>query len=63
MQIDGQRMVFGHVEQAWIFAVDGTLVTTLHKPSSFDASVLPKGVYLVKMKNKNVVRVGKITMK
>jgi len=25
--------------------------------------VLPKGVYLVKMKNKNVVRVEKITMK
>lgn len=63
LQVDGRSMTFAHVEQAWIFAVDGTLVTTLHKPSSFDASVLPKGVYLVKMKNKNVVRVEKITMK
>ena len=63
LQMDGRSMTFAHVEQAWIFAVDGTLVTTLHKPSSFDASVLPKGVYLVKMKNKNVVRVEKITMK
>ena len=56
-------MTFAHVEQAWIFAVDGTLVTTLHKPSSFDASVLHKGVYLVKMKNKNIVRVEKVTIK
>ena len=43
--------------------VDGTLVNTLHKPSSFDVSMLHKGVYLVKMKNKNIVRVEKVTIK
>ena len=54
---------FSNVEKAWIFGVDGSLVKVLDNPQQYEIKSLPKGIYLVKMLNNNVIRTQKVVIK
>ena len=60
LTVDGLN--FTHVEKAWIFTTDGVLVKALNNPTTYNVNALPKGIYLVKMQNKNVIRTYKVTI-
>ena len=62
LQVTNEALNFNNVEKAWIFSVDGRLVEYLTSPQSYRTNKLAKGVYLVKMQNKNVIRSQKITV-
>jgi len=61
--MDAEALNFTNVEQAWIFATDGSLMATLNHPTSFKIASLAPGVYLVKMQNKNIIRTQKVTIR
>ena len=61
--MDAEALNFTNVEQAWIFATDGSLMATLNHPTSFKVASLAPGVYLVKMQNKNIIRTQKVTIR
>ena len=54
---------FSNVEKAWIFGVEGSLVKVLDNPQQYEIKSLPKGIYLVKMLNNNVIRTQKVVIK
>ena len=54
---------FSNVEKAWIFGVDGSLVKVLDNPQQYEIKSLPKGIYLVKMLNNNIIRTQKVVIK
>lgn len=54
---------FSNVEKAWIFGVDGSLVKVLDNPQQYEIKSLPKGIYLVKMLNNNVICTQKVVIK
>lgn len=58
-----KNLKFTNVEQAWIFGVDGSLVKVLNNPQQYEIKSLPKGIYLVKMLNNNVIRTQKVVIK
>ena len=51
---------FQNVDEAWVYDVNGMLVKHLLNPTSFDASQLAGGVYLVKMQSGKVLRSQKV---
>lgn len=57
--VDG-KFQFQNVEKAWVYDASGVLVKYLVNPTSFDASQLASGVYLVKMQNGNILRSTKL---
>ena len=59
----GKDLKFSNVEKAWIFGVDGSLVKVLDNPQQYEIKSLPKGIYLVKMLNNNVIRTQKVVIK
>lgn len=60
---NADQLNFENVEKAWIYTVDGQLMQTLVNPTTVATTTLAKGVYLVKMQNKNIMRTVKLTVK
>ena len=58
-----KNLKFSNVEKAWIFGVNGSLVKVLDNPQQYEIKSLPKGIYLVKMLNNNVIRTQKVVIK
>ncbi len=55
---------FKNTQSVWIYSVDGKLMLRKNlKSSQVNVSNLPKGVYMVRMLNKGVVRSGKLIKK
>ncbi len=55
---------FENTESVWIYSLEGKLMLTKNlKSSQVNVSTLPKGVYMVKMLNKGVIRSAKLIKK
>ncbi len=55
---------FENTQSVWIYSIDGKLMLTENlKSSQVNVSSLPKGIYMVKMLNKGVIRSAKLIKK
>lgn len=63
VEVAGGNVNFYNADRAWIYGVDGSLVKYIDAPSTLSAASLAKGIYLVKMQSKNIVRTEKIVIK
>ena len=61
---DNGQLTFTNVEKAWIYTVDGSLVSFVNNsPKRYSTANMKAGVYIVKMQNRNVIRTQKIFVK
>lgn len=60
---DGNGLRFNNVEKAWIYTLDGKLVSYLKRPTRVERQGMAAGVYVIKMQNKNILRTEKVTLK
>ena len=60
--VDGDAIIFNNVDKAWVYGVDGRLVSFI-KSANGTATGLTPGNYVVKMQYKNVVRSQKVSVK
>jgi hypothetical protein len=54
-------LCFSNVEKAWIYATDGKLLRFVKNPSSLSLNA-PRGTYIIKMQNGNVLRTRKVNI-
>lgn len=63
VSVSNTDIAFSNVEKAWVYTVDGKLVTYLLHPTSINRNQLADGVYVVKLQNKSVIRTQKLVVK
>jgi len=52
---------FSNVEKAWIYTTDGKLLRFVKNPSRMSLNA-PRGTYIIKMQNGNVLRTRKVNI-
>jgi len=52
---------FSNVEKAWIYTTDGKLLRFVKNPNRLSLNA-PRGTYIIKMQNGNVLRTRKVNI-
>ncbi|MDD7317892.1 MAG: endo-beta-N-acetylglucosaminidase [Prevotellaceae bacterium] len=61
--VNADNMVFTNVDKAWLYTIDGKLVSFLQKPTTVSRATIKNGVYVLKLQSGSMIRTEKLVVR